>query len=340
MRRFRFFIVISFLLFLGGCSSALTPNSESAGNPAAPPAPPAEVPAALVFPQSVSINVDKVRAGAPGPSLSALVGAGGEFSNEISFGPNVVFLENSILDGILGPLHELEIPVSRDVTNFHKIIRVGDRLVALKIDFSDYDFNGNGVEEGCSGDTAALPICYRIWADGRRVLAGMFEKTFPVPGNTGAGRFVGVPVDTDFDFTHVPAAVYDHRDPLKKTTEMFIVFPDEADTVFPHALVTQVGPEESALKTVNVNSGDDVFRAVGRWFEDEDFWIGSFEDPFDASPDFDQFENQCAVISTGAAAPPEACESLGLDISTVKPVRPTRFQDTLFPADFPERPTF
>lgn len=335
LQRFRFALLA---LCLSACSGS---------QPATLPAPLAEVPSAISFPESVGVDVGKATSSSGTGAIKLLVTPGGTYSTEISLGPNVINLANNEIDKILKSLEDLDIPVSLRRTKFRDIIKAGENLVALKIDFADYDFDSNGRKEGCSGNTGKLPICYRIWADNRRVLAGVFEGEFPSKANVGAGRFVGVPADTTFEFTQVPRVIYDHRDPNHKSTEIFIVFPDESDAGLgpaPHALVSQTGPDATAVKLVKVTIGNGDIRYLGRWQEGEgpdfDLWSGTLLDPMDISPDFDTIENVCASISSGNGEDRSLCKKLGIDIEGVGFIRPTRNLETLLPRDFPSSPTF
>src|SRR5262245_18242994 len=93
------------------------------GSPGAPPTPPAELPSVLRLPSSIYITVDSTRTTAPAPSsLSALVGSGGEFSNQIVLGAELAFFGQQSVDVFLQPLPQLVIPVSVTTTTFRQTV--------------------------------------------------------------------------------------------------------------------------------------------------------------------------------------------------------------------------
>jgi hypothetical protein len=126
-----------------------------------------------------------------------------------------------------------------------------------------------------------------------------------------------------------------------------------------HALLTQLqklDPADKSYleKTVKVHfesegeEGGMEFSSLkdytGRFREDEDFWSGSvilqetgFEDAF--------IPTTCARISTGEGVLQNICEDLAIDTSDEdvtkgQVIDPVKESDVLFPADFPESPTF
>ncbi len=216
MRRLRLILAIVGVA-LSGCSSP---------NPAAPPAPPAEVPALLVFPESVAIDVSTAGASASS-ALSALGEEEGAFSDIIALGPSQARTVNDeILSGLLFPFAQFEIPVGPAVSKFAGEIVPDEPGVIpqlFRFDFADFDFNGDGETEGCTGCTCPLgcapdltacpsevaasdlkPVCFRIWIQRdpvepfERVMSGVFN-ILPVKDdpetpdvdeeNPGRGRF-------------------------------------------------------------------------------------------------------------------------------------------------------
>lgn len=230
---------------------------------AGPPAPIAEIPSAVTFPDDVGVNLS----GLSGPSPSGqsfLVqkqAGGGEFSDAIVLGPILIAGANDLLKTLLQPLQSLEIPVSPEVRNFEGFINVPGVLPQkLKVDFSPFDFDGDGKLEG-TGCTCPLgcslsscpseapfsqlqPVSYRVWIqnpDGSfvRLMAGLFNvlqvkddpNTPENEGNPGAGRFrAGIenepaapPAGRTEDLFF--GVIYDHNvpdNPLFQATEMFV----------------------------------------------------------------------------------------------------------------------
>jgi hypothetical protein len=338
----------------------------SCPNPAAPPAPPAEVPAALRFPESIAINVDKVATQPPSPSpgaLKAFVGAGGEFSKEIAFGADFAKVTTDFIDSILKFLNQFEIPVDTAVTTFQGEGTLDASTTGtVKIDFADFDLDGDGKTEGCSGNTAGLPICFRVWTNDTRTLAGFFTA-FPTDENQGAGRLrIGLSSE---GFNQGGAAIYDHKDPLKKTSESFFIFASGslgADgrpqvLLTTHTIANQVGLDETANKTLQtsvedrglveafagdvIHASDDIntLKYVGRWREDNDFWSGSLQTTFSQLSNFSAI---CARISTGDESVEANCRDLSIDVTNLPFVTFAKDSDVGFPSvdAFPESPTF
>jgi hypothetical protein len=233
----------------GGCLS-----------PAGPPAPPAEIPALVQFPESVGIDVSQ--AGSDAAALKTQA-ATTDFSDIISLGPIVFNGLNLLLDDFLGPLSSLEIPVSPTVATFEGPITFAPGIVAqVMIDFADFDLDGDGTLEGCAGCTCPTgcapaftacpseaaperlkPVCYRIWlrdvgqTEFNRFAAGLFDRyatrddpaTESDEENAGRGVFrLGVETPPASDGSLNPLAfgvIYDHKDdadPLRKETEFFV----------------------------------------------------------------------------------------------------------------------
>jgi hypothetical protein len=316
----------------------------------------------------VSIDVGAIRSSEP--SAAALVGAGGEFSDAISFGANLADIGQRLVDLLLRPLSDLTIPVDETVTTFEDAVPfdspftdpVDVEVLGVKIDFADFDLDGDGAPEGCSGSTAAPPICFRVWYDGVRRLAGVFDD-YPTASNVAAGRFrvQQFPSETasseDDQGRAVIGVAYDHRDPLDKRTEIFeAVFPIDSDpfaegvsiedsTLDAHFTIAQKGPDGAALKTLvlsarnrNPEVGFASVRYVGRFRDDADFWSGTAEgDPPSAE---NTFTNQCAVISTGDGTRQQDCLDAGVDAGGIEFVDFADLADVLLPEDLKESPAF
>lgn len=271
---------VGFLL-LAACSGEVTP-----------PAPPAELPSALTFPQGLTIDVSSIQGTQTSPSALALVGSGGQFSEDISMAAEMVTTIQKVADSILNGLSTLEITIGSTTTTFktsmnNNIGPEGSTITQhFKIDFAPFDYDNDGVDEGCSGHTGATPICYRIWyastavgatpvsSDFFRVMAGVFDS-YPTDDKPGAGRFK-MHIDENFGADNADdpndeflmGMVYDHRNPENRFTEAFgngdtaLVDPqkheqgpggdsDNCGLIDDgHVKVTQVGPDTSAVKTV------------------------------------------------------------------------------------------
>lgn len=157
-----------------------------ATNPAAPPAPLAEVPSALSLPENVAVDVGEVGSGVGGLTLGMkffkalkgqVVDVGGEFFDAITFGFTTNELANNAVNIILNELGQLEIPINPVTRTFS----AANAFIGapVKIDFADFDFPGK--PEACTGCTCPTgcdapcpteappedlkPVCYRIWYD-------------------------------------------------------------------------------------------------------------------------------------------------------------------------------
>lgn len=253
-------------------------------SPGAPPRPPAEIPSLVAFPQSVEIDVATISSGAAPAVLSTLktaVGAGGEFSSAITTGADLIRTVYKVFVEIgLRPLTRVQAPVDPTVTRFEATVTEGATPGDFKIDFGDFDLDGDGVSEGCTGCTCPTgcagvscptsapleslkPVCYRVWFRGEgepsftRLMAGVFERlaveddaaTPEDETNPGAGRFRRF----GFDFGDVSsdfASFYDFLDPdhpLDRSSEVFLKTvtedPGGAITTFNHLDAVQTGED-------------------------------------------------------------------------------------------------
>ena len=265
---------VGFLL-LAACSGEVTP-----------PAPPAELPSALTFPQGLTIDVSSIQGSQASLSPLALVGSGGTFSQDISMGAEMVTTIQEVADGILSDLSTLEITIGSTTTTYQTSLNssIGPQGSTItqhfKVDFAPFDYNNDGTNESCSGHTGTTPICFRIWyastavgatpssSDFFPVMAGVFDSS-PTDTNPGAGRFK-LRISEDFGADNAGASeqflmgmIYDHRDSENKFTEAF----GQGDTSLVdsgdqsegtecrliddgHVKVSQVGPDATATKTV------------------------------------------------------------------------------------------
>lgn len=287
-RYFRGFLFILGLFCLQACDNGVTP-----------PAPPAEIPSALVFPSSIGIDVSTLQLDPSTPSalsILSLVESGGEFSNEISNGANVTDAEIQVIDNILAELDALSIPIGTTVTTYETTESRLDSNDAVEIvsyfrfDFADFDYDGDGQNEGCSGHTGSAPICFRLWntnqpstdpspfsSDFVRLMAGVFT-TYPSKDNPGAGRFKFAIRDNSQGGAIggedlLVGVIYDHIDPENKSSEIFgsgdVSVLDESGSqgteeegggqsddlggsviLDGHLLITQVGPNATGIKTI------------------------------------------------------------------------------------------
>ncbi|MDL1870983.1 hypothetical protein FBR05_02135 [Deltaproteobacteria bacterium PRO3] len=236
---------------LAGCSGSATV-----------PAPLAEIPAVISIPNDLSIDVSEANSSPSGirfVSGKALVGPG-PLSNVIPIGPDLArTITEDVLQGLLSPFNTFEIPVSPQTRNFTGTLPASDTLPQVfKFDFSDYDFDGDGVNDGFTGCTCPvgcnLQVCpeeapledlrrvgFRIWIQNdpagnfEKIMAGFFER-LPVKDdpltpeneeNPGKGRFrVNVFEASESALERLLIGViYDHKDPdspSNQSTQAFL----------------------------------------------------------------------------------------------------------------------
>jgi len=252
----------------GGCGL-------TAPNPAAPPAPPAEIPAALTFPESVNIGFGTPSEEATLNIVQPLVPIGGEFFEAIQFGFDVNDRANTAVQVTLDALSDISVPVNPVTSTFVAPAFGG----TIKIDFADFNFPGK--TEACTGCTCPTgcsgvcpteapeedlrPVCYRIWRNDpfdadesfKPFMAGYMTRlpvrddpaTSAVETNAGNGAFRqqllnGTEIQNGgADYKH-----FDTARPFDKLTDLFgtSVLP-ATDTFTGSALVNLVSTAQQGL---------------------------------------------------------------------------------------------
>jgi hypothetical protein len=213
----------------------------SSPNPAGPPAPPAELPTALRIPSDLSLNVTELAAPGGAPALTLKAFDSADVLDAIHQSADLIEVSNDILDIALSVVSRDDIPVDPTVTTFltsfpsksGRPVRQ-DRLQAVR---SGRQRGRRGLQRlhlpvGCLADgldacpseapVADLqPICFRIWLDDRRFMAGLFDRV-PTVENPESGRirmdltpFIDVldsPIFENMTESKL-GVVYDHRNP-------------------------------------------------------------------------------------------------------------------------------
>jgi hypothetical protein len=183
----------------------------------------------LTLPQSFGIasSASSLQAQPATPPGGAI-----DYAKAIAEGAGLAAESEQLFSLLIGPLQTLSIPRASTVTTFTSSLTFGNgpgsrsaTLIAA-IDFADFDLDGDGKPEGCSGHTAALPICLRIWLDGERFLAGRLDA-IPNSAGPGAGRLTvrktaSLPGGEDGMGVTV---VFDQRDPASGES----VFAEQAE---------------------------------------------------------------------------------------------------------------
>ncbi len=222
----------------------------------------------------------------------------------------------------------------------------------VKIDFSDYP-DSNGRKLGCSGNTAFLPICFRIWVQDQGItktrLAGFFSS-FPTTASSGTGQLAIF--STELGGVTI-VQTYDYQNTQDQSSELFAHFHAESgESVSGHSFFTQKGPEDSALKTLIASTAlrasddlndvpDGTLHFFNRFLEDQDFWNGTVDAQNVTSFGFEKsFSDVCALISTGNRADLAECLGAGLSIDDLTFLPFASAGDLSVPASLPANPTF
>lgn len=250
------------------------------------------------------------------------------------------------------------IPVSTNTTTF--IADHPSEPGQIKIDFASIDADLDGLDDGCSGHTADLPICFRVWVSDssglfERLMLGRFDS-FPAIDDPGTGQFRIRARTPEPVFIGI---LYDQSFPTIKNLEQYTLFLPEEPPLTPedipnldgvthlshHLVASQFGPDASAIKNVKQSTEsapDSFFKYIGQWKEGADFWSGlldvsgEFESPFVSDLPFPT----CARISTGEQVSRAECLNLSIDVEGQSFIQFLILQNVRFPADFPNLPTF
>jgi hypothetical protein len=342
----------------------------SSPSPAAPPAPPTEVPvpAFLTLPTSVTIGAAEL---APGTSGSALKTQefSSDFKDEIENVVGVVEEQNVILDAALLAFKDQQIPVAPDVTTYTLNIPSGPLAGTMKLDFRPFTFNGVQSCSGCTCPTDCAPnisvcpklapesdlkpLCVRIWHNDRRFAAGVLDRV-PTPENQESGRMIVTmvsPLDLDGSFFLFD---YDRHDPENKSIDI-ASFRTDVDIPKPHEFFARVrtnaqeqGPAASAKKTFQLSdeffgfSPDSLFQGQAQFFIGQDPLLleiiasGFFAGLDDVTPPV------CASTSSATSLPADICNDLGLSLTTGNFPTLPELSDVQLPplSEFPETPSF
>jgi hypothetical protein len=339
-------LAMTLACLLLGCGGGGGDAQDPAGNTP-------DAPDTLVLPQSFSIAA----------SSAALTSGSGSspsnYSSAISEGAGLAAESEQLLTFLLSPFQNLKIPVGSATTQHQSTLTItngsGTKSVTLAaaVDLSDFDLDGDGNTEGCSGHSAALPICLRIWLDGERFLAGRLDA-FPGATSPGAGRLTirktsTMPAGEDGMGVSV---IFDHTDPNNISSEMFWGMPSnemgsEQIVAVRHVLLTKTGEPTAAVCTLNLAdemavTGTNTLRYLVRYRVDQDLWSGSVEAQgmFSSMLGIESFDDVCVDSTTGQQVADTLCTAAGISISGLTSVPIAGPDSVALPADFPSQPTF
>ncbi len=299
-----------------------------------------EPPAVLRFPAAVGIELGKL--GQDQKADSAAI------ATTIEQGPGLLMESQQVVDTILAALHTIEIPVGADVTAHDASLVVGGSPeLAAHFDFTVHAGDAPEGAAACSGNTGALPVCFRLSLGGEPFIAGRFES-WPTDSSAGSGHFVmrqlaslgGGETGTGI------AARWEHAADGTRRTEIHWGVPGddgESFVAFRHAVITATGHSpEAVTKTLSLH--DNLAAAptpsellyIGRWREDAELWVGRAEASgvFESMLGLSGFPTLCATIGTWQTAADGACVEAGLAIDDVLPVPLATATDVSLPATF------
>jgi hypothetical protein len=294
-----------------------------------------------------AIDISTVTTPAANPSINVTKEVGqGTYTDDILYAGFVEEIGTWLAD-IMEGLGALEIPVGDTVTTFEGTLTRNnfftdyqDQTFTAKVDFGDFDLDGDGNTEGCSGHTNTLPICARVWLDGQRYLAWIFEE-YPTATNPGKSRFR---IQYEFIFiqdTQLTVAMeFDQRDPENKYIDGrsgLIILNNPPNPIQDKVglYVSQVGPDASAIKQINLaefGQPQDPLRLM-QWKEGSDRWSGSI---------VNNYTDICVKLSTAEELPPgetPTCSDLGISVAGI-PFLTLHDDSVVQFHDFPLSPTF
>lgn len=301
----------------------------------------------LTLPANLGLNLAKTATtkGAAGTVAGSVSQAAG-FSQEL----------DQVLAIFAKPIDALQIPLSAGVKTHAAKITVGSGSKAtqatIKLDFADFDADGDGKQDGCSGHTGALPVCLRVWIDGARYLAGRLDL-HPGPQSAGVGRLmvVKVPSLPGGEAGMTVAVVYDHRKPDQRSTELFWGSPADDPKLgkwatIRHLRLAQLGPAATAVKTINMHDvmpsqAGAALQYLGRYREDGKLWYGTVQAlGIFAQLGLKAFGLTCVDLTSGATVDPKQCNAAGVAFNNLAVVKAGTDADLTLPAGFPASPTF
>lgn len=383
------------LLALVGIALALPGCGGQQNVPSAVPAPPIEIPAPAVlkFVSAQGLDVDLASISAssvplPALSLNKTIVIDPTTIDPlefkllfIGFGPTVGEFFAELFAGILGGIEAIEIPMSEANTGCQATVTFPstalgyllDKHEAL-LDFSDFDLDGQNGPEGCSGNTKIFPVCVRLWLDGVRFLAGVFEEppvyatSGSVPDALGRGRFkIWVPGWRDF----AALIAYQYEQPgtepqkdvtyfyrFDRTAPFLPTDPFTMTAMEGHTNLFQEGPAASAFKRFNMNAqlfdmtqrmeftfndqtiiqefdfGDPTLKYLAQFREGLDLWSGALDE---VSPLFQQLYGDTNIVLPITCAHPSsgALEpNATCDAAGISVADPPAYLRAVTPADY------
>ncbi len=395
-KRTRIWAVLFTFLALASCSGTGTPGDTL---PAAPPVPPAEIPSFLQFPESLAIDFSELNQAEGNPSVSALqTQFASDQTREEIIRDRIEFIVgssnefNETLEFLLQPASNARIPVRPQQQDFETVVEMTGMVegfpqtVSLNavFDFRDFDFDGDNQPDGCSGCTCPVgceadglsvcpaeapatdfkPVCFRIWLNNERYMAGKFDASpasLPTEGNPGAGVFRA---SETLDMPNVEAEIssariganYDQRDSDKQFNDLFLhAFLGGVNPIATHIISEAVLSGADLIKTFNAtanifDSPEDknpqfFAKQVSKFREGTDF-IGLHVVAGGIDDDTGEFTGElpilsppiCAQISTAIETSLGICQDLEIDVTGIDFASDVQEADVTLPPldDFPD----
>ncbi|MBI4211173.1 MAG: hypothetical protein HY540_00910 [Deltaproteobacteria bacterium] len=145
---------LTLLILTGSCTA----------NPGVSPGPPAEIPLTIAFATKVSVDASEVKT--PSASLSAKAYTADQIKTTIQLGGDLAASVNSFADVVLAVFsNNIKVPTNPNFTqcqfdstgaSCNGTSISGSKINPIKMDFADFDLDGDGTKEGCSGSTCPI----------------------------------------------------------------------------------------------------------------------------------------------------------------------------------------
>lgn len=303
--------------------------------------------AVLTMPEGLGLDLSKT-AMTQGPI--------GSVARSVSQAAGISAELDQVVSMFLHPLEVMKIPLGAGHRTHAATVTIGAGAkasqYAVKVDFSDFDADGDGNKDGCSGHTGAVPICIRVWIEGERYLSARLD-VLPTQELAGAGRFTAVKIPSlpGGEAGTTVSISYDHRRLDHRLTELYWGAPSEDPQLgkwatIRHLTIEQSGAPAAAQKTINLtdvmpSQPGSTLKYVGRYRDDGSLWFGAVN----VTGVFTQlgllaFGFSCVDLTSGQTVDKTQCESQGVAFTNIAHLPAGTDKELSLPAGFPGSPTF
>ncbi len=208
----------------------------------------------------------------------------------------------------------------------------------IKVDFSAFDFDGDGVDEG-SGTPTTAPVALRVWVTDA---SGTYQpaacgviNVLPTSTHAGAGEMITLSYarNTDGDIAIIE---WDEDDPTDQSLMTWDEHPEGSSWGYSSFVVEheQVGSdmEKTVCSTINESY------VAARWYEGTPAAAYmSFDGPWVDAVASPPSANYAFFVSLGSAT---AADADSVDVSDLELEEPPDSSWFAWPGDFPTTPTF